>query len=391
METMSDPYRAGVSGLRRRLGAGAGLCCLWLVVGPALSIAQAEERAVDEAPAERGNEKKPPALEVVARLGFESAASPVVDLRWSGPDRLYVLRLEDGVEEVEAAAGLPHVRQILPGRHQFGTLLPHRNLARSGEFVASSAINGQLLTARVPSSGAPSEFHIQSTRSSIGDFDLEGDRIVLLGYAARGAEAGYSMAWQAKFDPQLEPLEPVSGLAPARDLKQAQTWAAYMGGEVGSVRILSNGDRLIFAGYEPHARLVSSAGKEKKSWDLSELGIGPRIAVDEAFAASSPSVDATAVLLAQPVSIDDVLAVGKTPALVVRQSASGQVKWRLALLEADRIRIFTIPVRGGLASDSRVRGDCDDHGRVAFVVGQRGKLGTRAERGQEILVATVPY
>lgn len=331
--------------------------------------------------------EKVPSLIVEQRLAFERAASAAVDLRWYGRRSLLLLRDADGVDEVELEAGLPVARPVLPGHHQVAKIYLHKNLAFDGKVVATSGVNGQVLSTELPATGAVQAFTLEDAKSSICDFDLAGEKVVLLGWSLRSREVGHHFLWSGALDATLSKLEPVEGIARPAEEEAAGRWGHYMGAQAGALRALSDGDLLVYSGFDRKLVRLSSGGKVEGSWDLAQLAGKPIGAASEDGITKPEEVKAH--YWQSSVVVDDVLGIGKRAAAVVREKGESATRWFLVLLDSDTPRRYAIPVRGGGGVAARVRADADREGRIAFLVGTRESGSDEAHR-QEVIVATLP-
>ena len=85
--------------------------------------------------------------------------------------------------------------------------------------------------------------------------------------------------------------------------------------------------------------------------------------------------------------VDDALLVGKTPALIVRQTKASNSRWLLVLLE-DPLRVFSIPVHG-TTDDTKLQADGNGHGNVVVLVARRESTPDDLSP-QEVLFLSVP-
>ncbi len=329
-------------------------------------------------------------LVVEQRFLYDSKGSSAVDLRWSGADRLFLLRSEDGVAEVELREGMPILRSLLPGRHQMGKIHPQQNLAVSGDWIASSSPGAQFLWARLPASGSSTEAQIRNVPASVSDFDFDGEEILVLGYALYGDLSGGTYLWQGRLD-SANDLESAPGLEKATSMAEIKRRGDLSILGAGSLRVLPNGDRLVFSGFDDEVRVISSSGRQEAHWSLAELGVhgdvNMRPAMDAALRDKSKPQNLMSSWLKATAIVDDVLLVNKTPAVVVRQASLGS-QALLVLLESSGIRTFSIPIRS-LGSTDRLKADADAKGRIALLTAPRVRDPDSAGK-QEVLVVSIP-
>ncbi len=342
--------------------------------------------------AEPGPREKIAAVTVEKRFAYDPKTSAALDVRWAGRDSIYLLRHRDGVTENRLTPGLPWIRSVLPGGNQIAKVQGQTSMALSRDVIASASVSSQFVWAKIPTSGSTTDAQIRRHDVSVSDFDFVGDDILLLGYAGYGDGMGGTFLWTGSLESN-EDLQTSPGLEKASSGAEVERRGTFMGYLAGSLRALPNGDRVVFPGYDNEVRLVSSAGKEKAHWDLAQFGVAPGEKLTGVFTTDQKRFHGQATAFVQEwlsasSIVDDVLFVGKTPALIVRESNRAGSRWLLVLLETDRPRVFSIPV-GPATGDARLRADGNQDGDIVILVGRRQSNSQSVEK-QEVLVVSVP-
>lgn len=358
--------------------------------------------ASDVASADRGGGQAGPevpeaqAVEILARYRYGAGESPILDVRWATEDSVYLLRGREGVHEHALEEGLPEKRLVLPGERQSPDRIQMQTLfaASSNRLVAAGMAGQFVWRERGARSGEFGATVRKLPGAGIGDMDLDGDDLALLGIPTGELFEKHScrgVLWLSSLEDGLKEFDPIvidkEADTPA---ELGRICTAYIA-MAGSIRFTKSGDLLMFAAYEPTLKLLSTSGKVKREWDLVELGI-----LDESFrlADVAPGGDVGSEIVAwsgRGTIVEDLASLGKaTPLLLVRRRESARMIRELVRLEGDSVERFRLPLD---ASDglSRVRLDVDNSGRLLLVVADRGVRIRERTAGGEVLVARLPW
>jgi len=370
---------------RRRLEAAA--------VGAALLALAAVAAAQEPAAAVRPGDGLP-YLEIVARYGFAETAPAAIDLRLGEDGRIYLLRPEVGVDRHRLAAGMPALREVLPGHDDDGALSGLEHFAVSSSDLVEVARDHFYVWRSVGDDGALGPLNeLDLAWGRVADLDLAGDRLALLGVPSREHAApgpDNSIVWLGSLGAALEDFRRVLTDPLVRTLAEQQRLATAQSLALGSLAFAGDGGLLVYPGHVPELYRLSEQGELEKTWDLARLGILDRRAELPRELAGRAESAAAEQWLAGAQLVDDLtlLADGR-PALAVRDLEAGRPRWTLAVIDGERARRFALPLRGGNAG-SRVRLASAANGDVLFWVGERSLRRGTAVAGDEIVVARLP-
>ncbi len=223
--------------------------------------------------------------------------------------------------------------------------------------------------------------------------DVQGDRVVVLGNPDDWGNAMDATVWLGRLTGEgFEDFEPVMREEEAAaDLGERMRMSDYIHALAGSVRFLPDGGLFVFPGYRPTAYLLSNMGDVEQTWDLTEVGVtgAESERLLRGAEGGHPRRRVKEWAVGARVIVDEVMVLGKQPALVIRDNAKGKLRWRLAVLTSPDIEWYRIPVSGD--SHSRVRGDSNEHREIVVLLGDRG-FGIHEEdvEGQEIRICRLP-
>lgn len=352
--------------------------------------------------AEQGEQKAAPhPVEVLGRYRFKGLPSRALDIRWAAKDSIFVLTREHGVSEHRLEPGLPRVRRVLPGQVDDQRFVGMLRLAVSDSTVLEANTAGMIVwTARDPSrSEGRAQVGFRET-GLMSDVDLTGDELLLFGVPAlpyKGTEQDllrYHLWTSRVEDERLAEFEPFFEDPGIQDKQEGARRDDFLGGTTGSLRYTADGDAFVYPGYRDEVWHLSAAGRLKKVWHLAEFGFeSGRESADKA-AREGLSKGPTTFKFSDwqaksPLSVDDVLALGKSPCLVVRRPVNGAESWYLVVLDGDEVRSFSLPLarRWPMA---RLQADAEKKGGIVILEGDRSSRENSAPDDQEVLVVSLP-
>lgn len=347
--------------------------------------------------AARAKAQKPPELELLSRFAFGAKAPVATGIRWASRDSVYVLTADDGAWEVGLRRGLPRDGMVLPGHREMkggvGVHPAQEPFAVGGDRIVSAQGAGYYVWAKLSSPADALEARAAHPGlSSVSALDTDGDVLIVLGKMPEALESQYgkTLLWKATFANGLHDFKPFA--SPGK-LSHDEWWRRVMYTDVqaGSLRLLPNGGVFVYPGWGTEALEYSSSGDIKERFDLSKLGLGdPGF---DRFISHGPIrfADVMERRNAGLNLIDDVLVIGKTPALVLRSRTRSGLRWFLVTLDTAGMHRYAIPISAGVDSRTRVRADADHDGHIVFLAG--GQPLASVDRGghyQEIVVARLP-
>ena len=332
-----------------------------------------------------------PTLRILGRTPLPPGHSVAKDLRWAGPDSVYVVRALDGVFEV-GLTGAPLRRRLTPDVKSFADVQHYDRLAVSDTILAVASRDWSLVW-RSRQSEADRTFLLEHKPIALTeDMDLQGDRYLLFGLPKKEPVFGSdgAVVWIGTLSSQLKDLKPVLF---DRGGPGVPHFAPCRGHGLGVARFLGDGSFLVVPGFEKGAILYAANGRRVRSWTGEEIGADTDC--------SGLSREEERDLRMKPETwqrwlnghhaVDDVLPLPQGPGLLVRSfGADGLVHWQLKVLSGSRIETYQIPIEGQRATD-RLRGDVRA-GRIALLLSATGWSGSSYEsdpRG-EIVLAEVP-
>lgn len=337
-------------------------------------------------------ETKPPKLDLVAQFELPEGRSGPVDVRWAGKDSIYIAWHRDGVSEHDLEEGLPFRREWLPDLETGGFLTPLENLAVSSDWLLASAPANRLTwREHRPSNGG---FNMRSVfpRGHFHDIDLEGSRLVLVGLPSGDEyrKTAGGLVWIGELS--ATDVEDWRAVYESEYLAENfdRIFARYP--NWGSVRFLGNGDIIAYPGPQLELLLLSSTGKIKDRWTAGDLwgDEAESLAIEELlwddFEKDSQGLQKQR--LGKGGFIDEVLAFGDDPAVIVRRPSKEGRRWLLGLLGPE-IQWYEIPgVR--LGGFGRLRGDVDEKGRLVLLGTGHGVSDDAYLDRSQVLVLELP-
>ncbi|MFZ2493854.1 MAG: hypothetical protein WA208_20435 [Thermoanaerobaculia bacterium] len=275
---------------------------------------------------------EPPVFVVTQRLPLTSVEWPL-DVRWTGGDSIAIAAGRAGVVQFELRGPLSHPKPLMGG-----------DRTRTGSFYSQLAFTPTHLLAASPL-GMVAWKRTRQTGTADGgmsvamslDVDAAGDSFVILG-ADRDAKNRWSpdgaIAWLGSLGPKPAALQPVlySHVAEKGGTKAASIANCGLFGN-GGVRFLEDGSFVVVPGVEPGAYLYDHRGKLVHTWQTSGLGFldSCRLSMDQVRLYQRDVAAREEFLRRQPM-LDDVVALGRNPGLLIRSYARGVVRWEIVEL-----------------------------------------------------------
>jgi hypothetical protein len=330
-----------------------------------------------------GTAEEIPQLRLLSKHDIPNATDQATarDVRWASDGSLFLAYNRIGVFEFEIDEELKLVEEVFPPRTRAGSSSVRNlwNFASSKGFLLGAGLARDAGWRRVEKD---SPISLWSVDGVLEDVDLEGEKVALLGHPGlvKFRESGFAFLWLGSLDSELSEWRPLKALSlPSSDHARA-TFSRAM----GSLRFMPNGDLLAVPVVEPGVHLYSQSGKLESSWLPSELeaslldarGDNPKAAseadaVIPATVAASKMADVNAHLESVRMVIEDVIPVGKSPALIARYRGGADAAFYLALLR-EPIEWYRLPFSDHPAT-VRVRADVlDRKGKLVALVTDRG-------------------
>lgn len=343
-------------------------------------------------------------LRILSRTPLPAASSVARDIRWASESSVYVAHALDGVSEVGLEGAKK--RALVPATGHYGRIpVPgwpggfdlgfYGRLAVSGETLA---VSGQdwFLAWRSLKLAADRSYRLETRPFTETEaFDLQGDRILLLGSRDNvyrpEVEAHGEIAWLGTLSSGLADLKPIYY---DRSGSRMPTYCHCRGKMLGAARFLADGSFVLVPGFEKGVHLFSASGQLERSWTSEQLGVDTDCtgmsAEEEDDLGRKPA--SWQRWLNQHRTVDDILALPQGPGLLVRSwGADNQVHWELKILAGSRIETWSLPIAGPRPTD-RLRGDVRGD-RIVLLLSGSGFNGppTQSDPTGEIVVAAVPH
>jgi hypothetical protein len=343
----------------------------------------------------------PPALERIGSYDLKGVGGPAVDIRWADEKSVLILRPTTGVYRHKLEPDLPVDGKVLPGRDETKGWRPWEHIASHDGFVVAASGSARLIWNRRDFADLSSrEPRVQAMAGGVGDIDVHGDRLAVLGMPSRqifsdrgnrlsfvwvgGMEDGEFRSFESWY---REPLERPT-------TSDYQRIYGHNNGGVGSLRFSRKGELLVYLGFRPQILLFSEEVRRRSTWTLEELlpGYDGKTIAEytRMHAKREGATQYKAWLDASSLLIDDVLFVAGDPALVVRRVEEGLVSWLLGVIEGDRAAWYRIPL-GEVDKHSQVKADALPDGDIVFLAGKRRpSLLAQGEDLARVVVARQP-
>lgn len=324
----------------------------------------------------------PPALEIVARYQLPTRlAHEVVDVRWSSKNSVFLATLSAGIVEVRLQEGLPQVRRVLP---RPGRLSPTLLMSASRDWAAIADVSSRVAWAPLDASDPAQETKIHAAAGACHDLDIWGDHAVLLGVPDGEVfeQAPGGLIWAADLSKGLEHWDALFKSPVAED---GRIFTANFLAR-GVIRFLPKGDFVAAPNFLEGVYRFSLQGKLKHSWTAEDLW-------GKAGDGQEPSKEPVgekdfAPFLRSRRTIEEIIPMGESPAIVVRKPEGGTVRWLLGVLDAD-IAWYEIPI-AGISPTAHLRGDADDKGRIVLIGSPRELYESAQLAKNELVVLRLP-
>jgi hypothetical protein len=270
----------------------------------------------------------PPALKVTSDRPVPESLETLSDLRWAGPDSLYLAAGPAGALKVRIEPGWGGPQVVFPG--DAGVWAAAR-IGASGSHLAVGAPGMVVGWRRLP--GGPVRI---LSFDLVVDLDVFKDKVVLLG--ARKDERGRfapdgAIAWLGSLDLDSAGLRPVRYSATGPGARAMDACGAF---ETGAVRFLADGSFLVVPGVEPGAFLYDPKGKLSRAWEAKDIGLDAGCGLtDEQMYHLSADLKARLAWINQRRVLEDIVPLPEGAGLIVRTAAGGQTRWDLKLLRRD--------------------------------------------------------
>jgi hypothetical protein len=333
-----------------------------------------------------------PTLEVTAAFEMSGAraVTPVADVRWASRDTIHVLRYEDGVTEHRLRHGLPQVRPILPGRRP--GVLGGEFLSRSGSRLLAATSVTTFLWTDVDVDDPASDYEAFGPRGGgIGDAEIDGDTLVVLGYPNDHTwmNERETALWKASLEDHLQEWDPVASIEAGTE-EALGLFVRHSHAGAASMRFLPDGKLFVFRGYPPTGLLLSPGGRIIDRWNLvAELG-GDEDANDWLTPPGSGVRRASVLAWAERAwTVDEALVIDRKPAVLLRRVRNGRPHWFLVIWESDEGTWYRVPF-ATLDTSLRLRADANNRGEIVLLTAPRGMELGLAPGLERVLVARLP-
>jgi len=326
-----------------------------------------------------GGEASPPTLSLLSERPLPDRLAEPRDVRWLGEDSLLLSTQPDGLVRV-SLAGRGWDREVLiPASSGLHGIWRAQEVARSISHVATSAPVFSLAWRPRNGDRQPTVHPF----AAVVDFDLWRDRILILG--GRRDDAGTwcpegAIAWRGRLGGGL--LDSLHSVYFSRDGEQAQNMGRCGVLGLGAVRFLDDGSFVVAPGVEEGVYLYNPDGElVTPIWDSDPAGFftGCPLSDEEARRLHADERRRYQWLDRRPL-LEDIVALGDDPALVVRTVLSGTTRWELVVLRRDgEMDRFSLPF-SSTRSFAHVRGDVRDEQMVFVMFGGMDYEDPDAER-----------
>jgi len=212
----------------------------------------------------------------------------------------------------------------------------------------------------------------------IADIDVRNDQLLITGLRRNlggilGADD--STAWIGTLRGGEATFRP---LLPFRRMRDVENCAGF---GLAAVRFLPDGGFAIAPGAEPGVYVYDANQRLQRTWDTQTLGVEVDCHFSrEQSAVLSTDADARQAWLNRRRIIDDLIAIGDVPYLVVRAHDGTTTRWELIELRGEQHVVHPLPLVSASAS-AHVAADADRQ-RIAFLIHDRaaGRDGAAAPR-----------
>ena len=287
-----------------------------------------------------------------------------VDVRWVDANHVLVADYLQGVARVDVTSASITWLDEWPKPKGLGNGYYH--LALSDKYVVASDFVF-LMQWRRRTADAPIQ---KMVWESIGDVDIDGDRLLLAGLhrdeQGRYASDG-TIAWLGTLSGGEGSLRPI---LPFKSLNAVSGCASF---DLGKVRFLKDGSFIVVPGAEPGVYLFSKEGRVQRIWPSSVFGLD--IDCDFPFEEKS-------MMLMKPLMrnqwlnrraiIDEVIETPAGPAVIIRKVTNKTTHWDLLLLNSATPVPQPLPITSP-SPWAHISGDVRGN-RVVFVIADHEML-----------------
>jgi hypothetical protein len=328
-------------------------------------------------------DSQPRSLRLLQRIPVPQTDSVATDIRWAGEDSVYVSWDRAGVAEV----GLDGTRRraLVPDVKTLGGVsnyTHYNHLAVSSQTLATASLVATLVWRPVKANpGGPVLFRRKEIPIT-HDFDLSGDRLLLMGLA-RFENGDFApdgaVAWIGTTSSDLADLKPV-----LHDVggPGAPSFFNCRARSLGAVRFLGDSSFVIAPGFQDGILLFGANGQRLRSWTNEQVGLDTHKDCSRMSREEETKWRAVDSYWQQWLNrhhvLDDVLPLPQGPGLLVRSwEGDNQAHWTLKVLGPGGIQTYAVPVTGRRPFD-RLHGDVRN-GRIVLLLSASGLAHSRAQ------------
>lgn len=303
------------------------------------------------------------------------------DVRWSGDQEVLLSAVREGVLRLSTAYADAEPEIFVAG----GTWTGPKDMGLSERFLAASIDFGALgwMDRKL---GRPNPE--VAPLNLIGDLDVYGDRLALLG-TQRGEDGRWApeggLAFVGSLSRNLEDLHAIAFSAGGPGSLTMARCALF---DTGSLRFLEDGRLVVVPGVEPGVFLYAPDGELLRTWASEPLGFHDDCEMDDETQRGLQADPAVRNRWSHSrVLLEDVFDLGGQPALVLRYPEESGTSWEVVVLEEEGIRRIPFPVTTrSTKSFLRVarRGD-----RLAALIIERGHFLGDAEALPRLVVLRI--
>lgn len=306
-------------------------------------------------------------LRVLHHTALPTMRSVATDIRWAGDDSVYVSWSYDGVAEV----GLDGKRRrtLVPNTKTLGGPRNYTHLAVTPRLLATGSWDWKMTwrPRKAKPDGRVTFEHVDV--ASTNDFDVSGDKLLLVGRFKRWAEASTSsdVTWLGTLSSRLEEGKSVLQDVGGPGAPHYYRCANY---SVGVARFLADGSFVIVPGFQEGVHLFTADGRRARTWTSEQTGLDTHAGCAEMTDEEEEQIRLNQEALKRWLNsrriVDDILPLPQGPGLLVRSAGrGGQVSWTLKVLQTDGITDYAVPVPNRRPFD-RLHGDVRN-GRIVLL------------------------
>jgi hypothetical protein len=325
------------------------------------------------------------------------------DIRWANDDSVYVSWDRDGVLEV----GLDGARrrELVPNLKELGGLQHYSQLAVSPTSLAVASKNWTFAWRSLLAKANGEVVFAKRKIPVTNDFDLQGDRVLLMGISkpvlppgvrdgwlnAYSAQLRGAVAWVGTLSAQFQDFQPVLFDVGGAG---APNYLHCYAEDIGAVRFLADGSFVIVPGFQDGVNLYDPSGKLVRSWTNAQVGLDTHLTCALMTDEEKVKLGGEAYWghwLNSHHLVDDILPLPQGPGLLVRSwGPDDQAHWTLKVLLPEGIETYQVPIVGRRPPD-RLRGDVRN-GKVVLLLSASGFPWSREPDNYpaEVFVAEIP-